>query len=188
LDVRAKFTALIVVVALSAGLAIWMKDLHTVAVFKLKERIAHIPQYTLEDITLTTMDTQGQPQYRIRSPQMVHYTDDETTEFDAPVLWVYRPAEPPMEVRSRHAWVSPSRDKIVLQGTVTLVQPQTENRRGFTVHTREVSVFPAPKTATTTQDVTVYGEGFYIEGMGGKIDMQAKTVRLDAQVRGVYEP
>jgi lipopolysaccharide export system protein LptC len=186
--VRTKLTALILVVALSGALAMWMKGLHKVAVFKLKERIAHIPQYTLEDITLTTMDTQGQPQYRIRSPRMVHYTDDETSEFEAPVLWVYRPDEPPMEVRSRQAWVSPSRDRIVLQGKVTLVQPQTQNRRGFTVHTREVSVFPGPKTATTEQDVTVYGEGFYMQGVGGKIDMQARTVRLDAQVRGVYEP
>ncbi len=185
---RTKLTALILVVALSGALALWMKGLHKVAVFRLKGQLTHIPQYTLEDITLTTMDTQGRPQYRIRSPRMVRYTDDESSEFDAPVLWVYRPAEPPMEVRSRQAWVSPSRDKIVLRGEVTLIQPKTTTHRGFTVHSAEVSVLPGPRTATTEQEVTVYGEGFYMEGVGGSVDMLARTVRLDARVRGVYEP
>lgn len=134
------------------------------------------------------MAPEGVPKYRIDARTMTRYSNNKRTEFVEPVLWFFRPGEPALEVKADKAWMSRDREQVQLLGNVVVVQPETPARRAYTIETESALVYPAKEFATTDQPLTVHGEDFFIESVGGDVDLRSEHIRFHSQVNGVYEP
>src|SRR5437016_8869286 len=63
----------------------------------------HLPDAFMEDVTSIIMDKQGKPTMKIVTAKLVHFSDNDTTEFAAPHLTLYRNSPQPWFVTSNFA-------------------------------------------------------------------------------------
>jgi lipopolysaccharide export system protein LptC len=147
-----------------------------------------LPDYTLEKVTLTSLNNTGKARYRIDSPEMAHFVDDGSTELKSPVLLIFRDNAPPVEVQSERAWIAPNSSEILLIGEVTIVRPENDVRLAYTIVTRDLHVFPDQETATTEQSVLAFNDTYQITGLGGNINFTTGMLKIHHLARGVYVP
>ena len=147
-----------------------------------------LPDYTLEGVTLTSLNNTGKARYRIDSPEMAHFINDGSTELDSPVMLFFRDDAPPVEVQSERAWIAPNSSEILLIGEVIIVRPENEVRRAYTIVTRDLRVFPDQEAATTEQSVLAFNDTYHITGLGGSINLANGVLKIHNLARGVYVP
>jgi len=119
---------------------------------------------------------------------MAHFSDDGSTELDAPRIRFYGENESPLQIKSDRAWASKSRDTILLQGKVQIAQPKSQTTRSYTIMTEDVHVQPNERVASTDHRVVAITDNARIQGLGGDIDLIDGTVTIRTQVRGTYDP
>lgn len=189
LTLRHGLLVAILIAAIAIGLTLWVGDWRELAVYSLSERRdQRMAKYTFEGLSYTVMSEQGVPRYRIDARTMTRYSNDENTEFIDPLFWLYRPQEAPLEVRADWAQMSPKKDRLILKGNVVVDQPQTQERRAYTLKTSEALVLPEQEIATTDRPLTLYGVNFDVESIGGRINLRNRHVHFFKQVKGLYEP
>ena len=183
-----RFYTLVGLLGLTIAVTLWLHSLREHALYELPRTNKRVPDQILEGITLSSTDSTGKLRYRIKAVAMAYFNDDGSTELDAPWILFYSEDESPLQIRSERAWASESRDTILLQGKVHIVQPKSQTRMAYTIKTEDVHVLPNERVASTDQRLVAITDNARIQGVGGEIDLTAGTVTIRTQVRGTYEP
>ena len=165
----------------------WATRLHKQTTFGTEDE-ARIPDHTLEQVMLTSLDQSGVPEYQIEAPQMAHFSDDDSIEFDSPVMLVFRRSAPPLRIESEHAWISSDNKEIFLRGKVTIILQELETQACATIKTRDLRVFPQQETAITSQSILAFNTQHQIQGIGGFINYFNGRIKIFREVRGLYDP
>ncbi len=68
-------------------------------------RLAHEPDYFVEGFAVTRLNATGEPVFRMSAERLVHFPDDDSSEFDAARLVSLDPTKPLVTLsrRARHA-------------------------------------------------------------------------------------
>ena len=170
------------------GLAKWWPELLQDATPAETQTQIRMPNYTFDNISLTTTNAAGQPYYRILAKTMIHYDDDDSAEFDKPVMRFFREGEESLYIASERGSLTSARDDIILWGAVHIAQPKTATRNAYTVNTHDLRVFPEKQQASTEQPGAIIGEKYAAHGVGADIDLLSGNVKLRHRATGVYEP
>src|SRR6266542_2245321 len=81
---------------------------------------AHVPDAIMEGVTAVIMDKFGKPKMRIITPKLVHYGDNDLTEFTTPQLTLYRKSPEPWFVTSQFATATDGADIVNFWESVTI--------------------------------------------------------------------
>ena len=73
-----------------AGLSYWLLDTLIMDDDDVLAKLAHHPDYYMENFTTLKMKQDGTPKNHLTASYMAHYPDDNTTELDYPKLKIYR--------------------------------------------------------------------------------------------------
>lgn len=147
-----------------------------------------VPDHTFEDVTLTNIDVSGTPMYRIETPKMSHYADDDSAELESPTMQIFRDNAPPLTVHSQQAWIASGRSEILLRGEVKIFRPELDSRSTLTIETKNLRLFPEEQTATTDESVLAYTAAYRLQGVGASINLNKGHLRVHNQARGLYAP
>ena len=97
---------LALVLIIIVGLSYWaLQKLSGEKVSKLS-KLAHYPDYYMENFTTLTMNQEGKPKNRLNALYMAHYPDDNTTELHKPELEIFQQDKPPIIVKADKGWVT----------------------------------------------------------------------------------
>jgi len=83
----------------------------------------HVPDYTLHDITITTLGLSGDTKYRIVGSKLTHYEDDSSSVIENPVARRFHPTKPPTTVRADTGRLNGGISILELTGNATLSRP-----------------------------------------------------------------
>jgi lipopolysaccharide export system protein LptC len=116
-----KFLPLALMGILTLG-TYWMVQLNTPDTLpnKLKR---HVPDYTLEEVTITTLGQSGETKYRIIGNKLTHFEDDASSELTNPIARRFHPTKPPTTVRSDIGLMNGEMSILKLDGNATLTRP-----------------------------------------------------------------
>jgi lipopolysaccharide export system protein LptC len=140
-----------------------------------------LPDYRVEGLAATTMGTTGHPVRRMNAERMRHYADDNSSEFDRPVLIVYRPQEPPWTIRAETAWASGDGEQVWLHGEVDIDREGDGTARPVHLRTSELLVRPHEEYAKTVMPVAIASVDDWLKAKGmevwyGEAAMRARFV------------
>ena len=183
-----RFYLLVGLLGLTIAVTLWLHSIREQALYTAPATNVRVPDQILEGITLSATDPTGKLQYRVEAVSMAHFSDDGSTELDAPRIRFYGENESPLQIKSDRAWASKSRDTILLQGKVQIAQPKSQTTRSYTIMTEDVHVQPNERVASTDHRVVAITDNARIQGLGGDIDLIDGTVTIRTQVRGTYDP
>ncbi|MFN2308501.1 MAG: LPS export ABC transporter periplasmic protein LptC [Gammaproteobacteria bacterium] len=146
------------------------------------------PDAFADTIDLSSLDADGRLASRLWAKRMLHYPQDDSSTLEAPYLEVYRPDEPPWQVRARSGRISAGGAEIRLEGNVDIQRAGNATIRPVQITTTVMRVFPEREYAETDAAVTFRSTGLVARSLGMRAYLDQGRVELPARVRATHQP
>lgn len=176
----------VILLGLLAALSFWLQKTVDRNEMPKSKVIRHDPDATVENFVARRFDENGKVKYRLISPFMMHFADDDSSELELPTLVSYRPDAPPVTISGKHARVTTQGEVIYIWDSVVINRAATQDRPAMTGTMPELIVQPNLGTAFTNSPVEITQDKSWIRGVGMQIDNNSATFVLQSQVTGLY--
>lgn len=175
--------AVLTLALLAAWSVWWLRHLQT-APIPGHTATTHRIDYTMEKFEVTAMDATGKPQYHLRAEGMMHYADDDSSEFLQPRVESTAANSVPLRFQGERGWMASQGDEIRLLGAVRI---EGSGKRPFTLLTRDVSFRPDTGIAETTAAAELSSPGLHVSTVGLRVHIDQQRVEFLAKVHGRYD-
>ena len=180
------FFPLSILLALTA-LTFWLRYATELPELQRDGKHRHDPDYILSNIVLRKLDVSGQLKYTLRSADVRHYPDDDTTDFIKPDVVYQYEKKPPVTISAEFGHSSQDNERIDLKENVWIRRPPSEEEPEMTASMPELTVFPDDEKAFTQSPVFLTRGKSWAKGVGMQVDQRLQTYVLESQVTGQME-
>lgn len=147
---------------------------------------SHFPDYFMENFSITSLNTLGQPEYILKATKMLHYSDDDKAELDQPFLNI-RQTDNDITLKASRAIFLQQENTIHLHGKVIIHRAATKTQSELSIFTDYLKIDTQSHIAETHLAARLKTPEAELNTIGLKLDNMQGTVTLQAQVRGTYE-
>ncbi len=179
---------LISVLILVAAFSYWALEKLTEDSAAKLNKLAHYPDYYMENFTTLTMNQDGTPKNRLNAVYMAHYPDDNTSELHKPELEIFRIDRPPIMVTADNGWVTSNNDVILLSGNVYLHQNDEFGNLKVELIAEDARVLVDQKYAETDKAATLITKRSVTNSIGMRAYLQEQRMEFLSNVQTTIEP
>jgi lipopolysaccharide export system protein LptC len=151
-------------------------------------KTSSLPDAIMEDVTALILDKQGKPSMKVITPQLIHYTENDTTHFSTPQLVLYRKSPQPWYISAKFAKATEGIENVHFQEDVTVHHAADQRNPATLIKTTTLMVRPNKQTAETPEFITLVQPNMTVKAIGMYADMSTGEIKLLSQARGEYEP
>lgn len=149
---------------------------------------AHRADYFSNLYSKMEMDALGKPKSHLRAAKMAHYSDDNMTELDAPVMVFFNENQPPWEIRSETAQLSADGKDLYMQGKAVVERAAAPGIRMLKINSSDFRVKPKISYAETDAWAELISPPDITSGIGMKVTFKKPIhLQLLSKVKGRYE-
>lgn len=181
---KRKLALILVIIAV---ITYWALDKLTEDNLTKLSKLAHYPDYYMENFTTLTMNQNGKPKNRLYADYMAHYPDDNTSELHQPKLEIFREDKQPINIRSDRGWVTSNNDVILLKGNVYLHQNDNDGRLKMELLAEDAKVLVDEKYAETDKPTTLISRKSTTTSVGMRAYLQEQRLEFLSNVRTTIE-
>ena len=179
---------LIFVLLVVAGFSYWALEKLTEDDANKLSKLAHYPDYYMENFTTLTMNQDGTPKNRLNAVYMAHYPDDNTSELHKPEFEIYRVDRPPIIITADNGWVTSNNDVILLSGNVYLHQNDEFGDLKVELIAEDARVLVDQKYAETDNAATLITKRSVTNSIGMRAYLQEQRMEFLSNVQTTIEP
>jgi lipopolysaccharide export system protein LptC len=174
--------------ALLAGLTLWIDRTVQPPTPKLDGSTRHDPDYILNNFVTTKTDVNGNLRYRLVAEEMRHFPDHDTTELQHPHFTRYDINKPTTRIDGDHGLVSSNGENIQFMDNVKVVREASADKGEMVMLTEYLSLTPKKEIATTDKPVIItQAPSTVIHGTGMIFDKKQQTMQLLSKVKVHYD-
>ncbi|MCL4746736.1 MAG: LPS export ABC transporter periplasmic protein LptC [Burkholderiaceae bacterium] len=155
---------------------------------RLPRALAHEPDYFVEQFAVTRLNQQGEPLYRMSAERLTHFADDDSSEFDAPVLVSLDPLRPKVTLSALHGKAGSRARETWLYGEVVLARDAFDRSAALRVETEYIALLVDEDIARTDRAVTITSGASSLTGVGMELNNATRVLTLNSKVRGHWPP
>jgi len=170
-----------------AGLSYWLLDMLIIDDKEVLSKIAHYPDYYMENFNTLKMSKDGNPRNHLSASYMAHYPDDNTTELDYPKLKIFRENKLPIHVSADKGWVTSSNEVILLIGNVYLYQTDSFGEMNLELMTKDARILIDKEYAETNKPATLINKNSTTNSIGMRIYLQDQRMEFLNDVQTTIE-
>ena len=170
-----------------AGLSYWLLDMLIVDDKKELAKLAHHPDYYMENFNTLKMNEDGTPKNHLTASYMAHYPDDNTTELDYPKLKIFKEDGEPINVSADKGWITSSNEIILLMGNVYLYQVNSSGEMHLELMAKDARILIDEKYAETDKAATLISENSVTNSRGMRIHLQEQRMEFLNNVQTTIE-
>lgn len=179
---------LIFIFSAMTGLSLWILFSNQNAAPSSKSNGEAILDGYMTQAYYTQYDEAGQVHAVLYTPQMTHYTQDNTSYFDHPQLTTFSKKRIPWTVTATQGKAVHDGDEVDLWGGVRIHQAPQPNYPETEILTEAMTVYPHRSYAETHQPVTITRPDTHIQAIGLEAYFKTGVFKLLSEVKGSYEP
>ena len=148
-----------------------------------ERKVTHEPDYFVERFSLTRVNERGEPTFRMSAQRLVHFPDDDTSEFARPVLISLDPAKPRLTVTADRGTAGSKGQETHLYDNVVLTRAAEGDKPPLRITTDYVLLLPEQDIARTDRAVRIaYGDSV-LTGVGMQFNNAARTLDVQSRVQ-----
>ncbi len=140
------------------------------------------------NVTYTQMDQNGNIAHQLYSTRFVHYTFENSSEFQNPKITIMNPNGSPWHITADSGTSQQGSSLIHLVGNVKLYQPPSAKNTELTITTSKATIYSDKKYVTTDQPVKIVKPNTIATAIGANANMETKVVNLLSNVKETYVP
>jgi len=151
----------------------------------------HDTDLYIEDFKAVSLDPQGHIRQSITARIARHFPDNDTTEFEAPLITFSEPGKPPISITADRGMITGDQQNAYFTGKVKGIREAAAGERdqGRIIVTSEyLHVLPKEDKIETDQPVTISEPRGIINATGMEFDNKAKTFKFKSRVSGQLQP
>jgi lipopolysaccharide export system protein LptC len=153
----------------------------------------HDPDLFLQDFKAITFDAQGNARETLSAMRADHFPDDDSADLTKPRLSLAETGRPTLTIPADRGRIEGDRSSGDFSGCVRVVRAAEQNAKGetsgpVTLSTSALHVVTKEQRVQTREAVTIEDPRGIIHGKGLEFDNKAKTLRLNSQVSGTFQP
>jgi lipopolysaccharide export system protein LptC len=151
----------------------------------------HDTDLYLEDFKAVSLDPQGRVRQSITARIARHFPDDDTTEFESPLITFSEPGKPEVTITADRGVVTGDQKNAYFTGNVkgTRAAAADERDKGPVIVTSDyLHVLPKEDKIETDKAVTITDPRGIINATGMEFDNKAKTFKFKSRVSGQLQP
>ena len=151
----------------------------------------HDTDLYIEDFKAVSLDPQGHVRQSITARIARHFPDDDTTEFEAPLITFSEPGKPPVSITADRGMITGDQQNAYFTGKVKGIREAVAGERdqGPIIVTSEyLHVLPKEDKIETDKPVTISDPRGIINATGMEFDNKAKTFKFKSRVSGQLQP
>lgn len=146
------------------------------------------PDFFVKNMVYTETDDTGKLHTVFSTPQMLHYTKNNTAFYTAPHIVAYSTeGKQPWDITSNHAKSIKGNKQLILWDNVKIHEPPSEKNADTWITTSKLIVFPNQNYAVSDKPVTFTEPGLAVNSVGMQVFFKEKRVELLNQARGSYD-
>ncbi|HEY1439176.1 MAG TPA: LPS export ABC transporter periplasmic protein LptC [Casimicrobiaceae bacterium] len=151
----------------------------------------HDTDLYIEDFRAVSLDPEGNVRQSITARIARHFPDNDTTEFEAPLITFSEPGKPPVSITADRGMITGDQQNAYFTGNVKGIREAAagERDKGPVVVTSEyLHVLPKEDKIETDKPVTISDPRGIINATGMEFDNKAKTFKFKSRVSGQLQP
>jgi lipopolysaccharide export system protein LptC len=151
----------------------------------------HDTDLYIEDFQAVSLDPQGRVRQSITAKVARHYPDDDSTEFESPLITFSDPDKPPVTITADRGMITGDQKNAYFMGNVKGIRaaaPEDREKGPVTVTSEYLHVLPKEDKIETDKAVTITDPHGIINGTGLEFDNKAKTFKFKSRVSGQLQP
>lgn len=177
----------VVLLAGLAGFSYYLAELAAMADRRpVAREVRHDPDYFVEGLSLTRTDAAGAPTFRMSAARLEHFPDDDSTEFERPVLVSLDPSKPLVTLRAERGRATSGGQRTDLYDRVLLTRAGQQGRPELRIETEQVTLLPEEDIARTDRPVRILHGASSLTGEGMEFDNAARVLKVRSKVHGVW--
>jgi len=184
---RLSATLSVAILAVLAAVSYYLAEF--AAQMRLPERagaVGHEPDYFVDRLAMTRLNRRGEPVYRMSADRLLHYPDDDTHEFQDPVLVSLEPGKPLVTLRASRGRSTGGGERTDLYGDVVLTRAPDAGKPALRVETDHAVLLSSEDVARSDRPVRIqYGESS-LTGVGMEFNNSTRVLNVLSDVRGVW--
>ena len=180
------FISLIIVIAL-ALFSFWFQALFKETPIVKVRKDEHFPDYFMENFSVTSLNTQGEPAYILTATRMEHFADDDSAELQQPVLEL-RSEKNNWRISARRASILADKTIIHLYDDVRVSRMSLDDRGPLQIDTEYLKIHTDDKIAETDRLAHLKTRELELDTRGMIFDSNQGIVKLKSEVKGRYAP
>ncbi|MDR1162342.1 MAG: LPS export ABC transporter periplasmic protein LptC [Candidatus Accumulibacter sp.] len=169
------------------ALTLWLRYATEMPDFSLDGSYRHDPDYIVKDATLRKIDASGKLQYTLKSPDIRHYPDDDTTLLVTPDLQFLDEKKPPTTMRADRGVVFASGETVDLFGNVRIVRSAAPKDPQIVATMPQLTVLTEEEKAYTRTPVLITQGKSWVKGTGMRVDYRKQTYLLESRASALLE-
>jgi lipopolysaccharide export system protein LptC len=151
----------------------------------------HDTDLYIEDFKAVSLDPQGHIRQSITARIARHFPDNDTTEFEAPLITFSEPGKPPISITADRGLITGDQQNAYFTGKVKGIREAVAGERdqGPIIVTSEyLHVLPKQDKIETDKPVTISEARGIINATGMEFNNKAKTFKFKSRVSGQLQP
>lgn len=176
----------VILLSLLAALSFWLERAVDLPESRRDGKQRHDPDTFVENFVVRRLNVEGNLQYRLTSPSMRHYPDDDSSLLTLPKLTYYRPDAPDMTLTGKNAYVTSKGEVVLFWDNVVATRAATQERPEMVARMPDLTVRPDDGIGFTGSPVEITEGRSWIKGVGMNMDNNESTLVLQSQVTGLY--
>jgi len=178
----------VVLVALAASALWWLETLRQPTAIDVADPAEyHAPETYFDHFEARAWDTPGPPRHVVSGIRMVRFTDDGSSDIDAPRVFYRDPQGPPWYAVSDTGHVDGSGERIDLRERVVATRAP-DSPDPLILRTDTLHIDLATGHARTGDPVDVVTTGSRVHSVGMTATFDTGLVELHSDVRGRHDP
>ena len=174
---------LVVILALLLVLPFWLNQSPRAISPAQYSQLSRTPDYVVENLSVIQMDEGGVGRHVLLAKKMVHYPDDDSTDFEQPRLINTEPGKPAMQVKADEAKMTSSGEDIYLSGNVVVLRNAGKGRGETRMTTSMLHVIPDDDIARTDKPIVINEKNAVIRAVGMETSNRTGITQLLSQVK-----
>lgn len=176
----------LVLLGLLAALSFWLEYSVDLPEPRRDGKVRHDPDTFVENFQIHKMNAQGVLQYRLTSPHMEHFPDDDSSLLTQPKLDYYRPNASDMTLTGKNGYVTAGGETVFFWDDVVATRAATPERPLMVTRMPDLTVQPDVGIAFTASPVEITQGRSWIKGTGMNLDNNTSVLTLNSQVTGTH--
>ena len=144
---------------------------------------AELPDTYVNQANITTYGVNGNPKYRIKSTQFIHFPGYKDAEVLNPLIFVFQEQGSPWKIRAQKGWVTPDGEQLRLQENVVISRQASKFNQFSQLESEHLSVWPKQEYAESDKAVKITTDETIVTAVGLEADLYQQQYHLLSQVK-----
>ncbi len=176
----------LILLALLATMSFWLDRKVQPPAHRPDGSTRHDPDFIVEGFSAVKMNPDGTRRYSLAAKRMVHFPDDNSTQFESPRLVYFDYQRAPLTIRSETAEAVQGGDDVFFRGDVQLIRSAYESNAELGVFTSFLHVIPDKDLAKTDKPVRIVDGNSTASSVGLEFNNATREIKMLSEVKASY--